>query len=40
MKRKGLLAITGCGDKRFETFGTRDQLPFSATLKDASPVAS
>ena len=31
MKRKGLLAITGCGDKRFETFGTRDQLPFPAT---------
>jgi hypothetical protein len=29
MKRKALLAITGCTPKAFETYSARDQLPFS-----------
>lgn len=28
MKRKALLTITGCAEKRFETLQARDQLPF------------
>ena len=30
MKRKALLIITGCAEKRFETLQARDQLPFGA----------
>lgn len=28
MKRKGLLLVSGCGEKRFESLASRNQLPF------------
>jgi hypothetical protein len=29
VKRKGLLLVTGCAEKRFDTLNNREQLPFS-----------
>jgi hypothetical protein len=36
MKRKALLAITGCTPKAFETYSARDQLPFSISRSNWS----